>query len=274
MLTAACRNSSICDKSDCLSYTSGSNETISIGLGHDDLGQQDFGAILEHLSEGGAKCVGSADASGWGLSVSADSLWLDTERRMFLSGDPTHRDLQAMEGGYINACHLLYDGHTLWESYRVGLTSSGIPSTSCQNSFDRSFLALVCGAADAVANGDDLLFVGPLQSDHEIQWGIIPDAPTFASGVDDGISFTSHLWFRRHGTWVASFDNLPKLLSRLNKHTHRGDSEFVTQSSTPEEVVAGHRFVLRHSSFATALYLQILQELNWKAVPAEDHGLM
>ena len=47
-----------------------------IGLGHDDEGIDAFGPHFDKLKAMTAEGrIGSADASGWDLSVSADSLW-------------------------------------------------------------------------------------------------------------------------------------------------------------------------------------------------------
>lgn len=71
------------NKVDSLTYLAGYKTPHCIGLGHDDGGQFDFGKVLERLSRNGT--VGSADASGWDLSVSADALWMDTRCRVLLA---------------------------------------------------------------------------------------------------------------------------------------------------------------------------------------------
>lgn len=150
------------------------------------------------------------------MSVSADSLWFDTERRALLSSSYVHRQLLYIEGSArntilhalhrqldCNAAHVLYDGEDTFASYRLDLTTSGMPSTSYQNTVIRSFLAIVCGARRSAANGDDLLFTGGVDQDFERAFGIIPDDPTFTDGVNDAADLSSHLRTKENGRWCA-----------------------------------------------------------------------
>ena len=43
---------------------------------------------------------------GWDMSVSADSLWLDTEGSFILGKDALHTELLVLEG-FCNAAHLV-----------------------------------------------------------------------------------------------------------------------------------------------------------------------
>eukprot|EP00438_Fugacium_kawagutii_P018946 Skav232073 [mRNA] locus=scaffold1176:448072:449016:- [translate_table: standard] len=264
------------NETDVLAYHAGLKSASTIGLGHDDDGIQRFGRELEILLQAGHGVIKSADASGWDMSVSADSLWLDTIRRTYLTPCQLHAEFLYIEG-FCNSAHIIYDGQYLWASYRFGLTASGVPSASYQNSFIRAFLAIVCGAKDALANGDDLLFAGEVDDELERSFGIIPDPPAVADGKSVAIPFTSFLWtYERQAVsgnlkWTARYDNFPKLLCRLGERTAGGLDG--SQAPTPHDTIEGQRFVLRSHTLYDAVYVELLKHLNFTVCEPLDHGL-
>lgn len=266
------------NKADMAAFQAGRLNCVAGGLGHHDEGITRLGAAFEWISGEEADNITCNDASGWDLSVSRDAIFMDNiDRRAHLCCIPegAHVTLGCECGEEIsnlelfcdftrvllgteaccNTAHVLAFGGQLWECQVFGLTASGIPSTTAQNSSVRSLQALLCGAKRALAVGDDLLYSGSVDIRSVLKCGTLAKEELF-SPPEGPIDFTSHLFRKRDGVWCAEFDNYPKLLARLI---------FNRNSPTFFESVCGALHCVRASPDKVAGVLALAERLN----PAE-----
>jgi hypothetical protein len=244
-------------------YQSAMPSHSMVGLGHDDNGLDLIRKIL--LSKGGR--VGFGDARHFDLTLTRCALMADTLRRIcytsklyFIEDEGGWEQKRIMQTllwthGLLNSTHMLDVHGELWECCSLGVTASGIQSTSYQNSFVRSFLARLCGATWALSLGDDLLYGGNLDHDLMRQFGIDtkPDSvgsADFAAG--DAVDFTSHLI----SLTGAEFLNINKLCARLLLDYENTDKEI------PFDVLCGTFYVTRHTSSARASLVDVLAYLE------------
>lgn len=212
------------NKADIDAYKAGRLDVQANGLGHHDEGIQHLGEMFQRVFKGP---VVDDDASGWDLSVTRDAIYLDAERRSYLlagaHSDPVMKekleelfdDLLFCEAA-ANSSHVIAIGNRLYESQRFGITASGIPSTSGQNSPIRSILAKLAGAHHAITLGDDLVYTGPADREFMQACGIRNKGDATTYQIGEPISFTSHFYtLTEGGKWIAVFQNLPKMLARV-----------------------------------------------------------
>jgi len=231
-------------------------------MGHHDDGIQRTGRMLEHLSQTGRLDLKGSDASGWDMSVCRDALYFDAERRTtrMSRADALARDLLFAEAA-TNSTHILVIGKELWTFHNFGVTASGIPSTSAQNSPIRAFVLLVCGATTASATGDDEVHTGDVDESLMSTTGCITKAGSeTVSGPLGPIAFTSHNYFFRDGRWHAEFDNFPKMLASFDLRRAGGPPS--------QDVISGMRFALRHTPAADRILVAVAERLGWNVPEA------
>ena len=79
----------------------------------------------------------TSDASGWDLSVNSDQFWSAWRYRVDLASSEDHK-LYLRVNGYFQCSYVVYDGESLWEVVRHGVTASGKSWTAACNCRDRS----------------------------------------------------------------------------------------------------------------------------------------
>ncbi len=259
------------NKADIAAYQEGTLNMQGIGMGHHDDGIQRTGQVFEWLGELGL-LLESSDASGWDLSVCRDAIMLDAERRMRLSNLTDPRELNTLRfllytEALCNSAHVVaFDGQ-LWESDRFGITASGIPSTSCQNSPIRTLQFLACGGKRGHSVGDDLIGAGASSRELLESCGtIIKGEPTY-SPPEGPHSLTSHTYSRPGppGTpWQATFENFNKLLAHV-------DLRRVPGCAPADDQLKGCLQAIRADERQTVTFRAILSEMGWRSdLPAED----
>lgn len=185
------------NKADTLAYSSGEMNVQAIGLGHHDEGIERIGQALDAVSQG-ADLHGS-NIQGWDFSVPRDLIYFDAERRVsrLESIDLVARDLLYAEAA-VNSAHAVVIGSELWSFQNFGVTASGIPSTSAQNSPGRAFTLLVAGANREVAAGDDEVHAGNVDKALLLSAGQIVKPGSETSSPPEGpVDFKSCRAFRK-----------------------------------------------------------------------------
>jgi len=257
------------NKADIHAYASGQLNSQAVGLGHHDQGIKRIGEMLNDLSikYPHAPCntnfVGydefhTSDASGWDLSVSRDAIYFDAERRISRStrACPVYNDLLWAEAA-CNSAHVIVIGTALWTFEWFGITASGIPSTSAQNSAIRSFTAKACGAKKQTAAGDDLVHTGLMNLELLASTGCITKEGSQKAAHPEGpVEFTSHLFTKVDGVWRATFNNVVKMLAHLD--LRRVDGE-----APSSDMVNGMRFALRHTPDADRVFCKACDNMGW-----------
>ncbi|APG75716.1 hypothetical protein 1 [Beihai sobemo-like virus 6] len=263
------------NKTDIYAYAAGKLNCQAVGLGHHDNGVKRIGEMLEEISKkyprwGTAGQVAyddfqSSDASGWDLSVSRDAIYFDAERRIALStrACPAYNDLLWAEAA-CNSAHVVVIGTAMWTFEWFGITASGIPSTSAQNSSIRSFTAQACGATKQTAAGDDLVHTGSLDIELLASTGCLTkEGSERSSGPEGPVEFTSHVFKKVDGVWTATFNNLVKMLAHLD--LRRPDGE-----APSSDMVSGMRFALRHTPLADRVFCQVCDRMGWSVSQPVD----
>jgi len=245
------------NKADIVAYSDGSLNVQAVGLGHHDDGIKRLGEVFDSMSQG-TKSLKGSDASGWDLSVSRDAIVFDAERRIRLltKAESVARDLLLAEA-MTNSAHVLVIGEALWSSDYFGVTATGIPSTSAQNSSIRSFTLRACGADDATAAGDDETHTGDVDPDLLLSTGCLTkEGSEWESGPKGPASFTSHSFRKSFGMWFATFDNLVKMLAHLDLRREPG-------KAPSTDVTGGMLFALRHSPVEKGIFEKVVKACGW-----------
>lgn len=169
-------------------YKDGENTYHCIGLGHDREGVKH---LLRDVKRTFKRCnvIYGSDKSGWDLSVSRDSLMLDTYRRIHYS--PEWTDAMLAEG-FCNSAHLVAVSGLMLLVTRFGITASGVPSTTSQNSFVNGVLEVACGSHSVKANGDDILTSSYPDAEKIKKYGPIIKEGSITVNTPDKFEYTSH----------------------------------------------------------------------------------
>ena len=211
-------------------YQAGAVVSHTCGMGHHDEGIDRLGSHIENLFPNGR--VVSTDASGWDMSVSRDAIMADaTDRslrvfRSLASRGLTQPGCQQAVGTALGlmadklcmSCHTFVSGNDIWSVEVYGITASGLPDTTTQNSFMRGLGAIIAGTKSAACAGDDLLLSSPLnEAALKGQGTITKEGMTVSNWkLGEPIEFTSHDLERDPaGKWTSTFKNVSKSLHRL-----------------------------------------------------------
>lgn len=232
------------NKENIAAYQSGAMYEAAVGIGHDDVGiTRACKAMLKVSSDGWV----AQDASGWDMSLSVDSLVLDSLRRSYQEPAESPALLKDLHVwiGYLKSRHVLSVGHNLIELWVFGVQPSGTSDTSDGNTGMRLDLAYLCGAFRAMAVGDDLMYKGKLDKNKQEAAGPIVKCEEYS---EEWVEFTSHRFWPASST--AQFLNLDKMKARLgfSCQGHRTVQDFT--APLPERV-AGCKFAVRHDAEAT-----------------------
>jgi hypothetical protein len=252
------------NKSDIFAYASGEMDVQAVGIGHHDDGIARIGQAFDRLTAGGRRHMRGTDASGWDLSVSRDAIVFDAEARArrFTEVDPVAWKLLFAEA-MCNSAHIVVLDGELWCSHFFGITASGIPSTSAQNSRIRSITLILCGAEAVISVGDDEVHAGDVDEELLATTGCITKAGSQTlSGPAGPISFTSHCYAKDdRGVWHARFENFIKMMAAL-------DLRRVPGEPPATDVIQGMRFALRHTPEADAAFCSVVAAMGWYVAPA------
>jgi V8-like Glu-specific endopeptidase len=253
------------NKEDILAYATEKLHSQAVGMGHHDDGLARMGKTFDVMTQQGTKNVAYSDASGWDLSVCRDALYFDAHRRVSRMKDVSWvvKDLMMAEAA-TNSTHVIVIGKELWTFYNFGVTATGIPSTSAQNSPIRSFTLIACGADAACAVGDDEAHTGDVDKALLATTGIIiKEGSDGVTGPTGPIDMTSHLYVKVGDTWTATFNNFAKLMAHLSL---RNPNEAPSQ-----DTLGGLRFALRHTEWAEKIFLTVCARMGWY-VPAAKYS--
>jgi hypothetical protein len=256
------------NKQDIEDYASGVLHTQAIGMGHHDAGIARLGESFD-LIGAGQEVLYDSDASGWDLSVCRDSLYYDAERRVSrFTAAPQHHgvssDLMYCEAA-ANSCHVVVMGKELWSFDHFGITASGIPSTSAQNSPIRCLLLILCGAIAGITVGDDEVHSGLVDLALLFSTGVITKGSVHSSSPTGPIEMTSHAYSKVAGVWTARFLGLYKMMAHA-------DLRRVPGEAPPLDSLAGMRFNLRHSPAESVVFDDFLTRMDWPIPQAADTG--
>lgn len=249
------------NKEDIMAFATEKLHCQAVGMGHHDDGLTRMGRTFDVMTQQETKNIAYSDASGWDLSVCRDALYFDAHRRVSRMKDVSWviKDLMMAEAA-TNSTHVIVIGKELWTFYNFGVTATGIPSTSAQNSPIRSFTLVACGADAACAVGDDEAHTGDVSKELLESTGvIIKPGSDGVAGPKGPIDMTSHLYVKVDGRWTATFNNFPKLMAHLSL---RNPTEAPSQ-----DTLGGLRFALRHTEWAEKIFLTVCARMGWH-VPA------
>lgn len=229
-------------------YQSGAVVSHTCGMGHHDEGIQRLGSHIENLFPNGR--VVSTDASGWDMSVSRDAIMADATNRCLRVFQSLKEEqavgtaMAIMADKLCTSCHVFTSGRDLWSVDVYGITASGLPDTTTQNSYMRGLGAFLAGTGSAMTAGDDLLSSSPLDEDALKRQGTITkDGLEIANWkLGETIPFTSHgLKRSATGKWTAEFQNVSKSLHKLMlENRDEGNAPAADQ-------LGGVAFAMRHS---------------------------
>jgi len=251
------------NKADIVDYSTGRLNVQAIGLGHHDEGITRLGEAFDKIADGGS--LGGSDASGWDLSVCADLMYFDAERRAsrLPKVDLLARDILWAEAA-VSARHILAIGSELMTFTNFGVVGSGMPSTSATASPGRVFGLLICGADAGIAATDDAVQRGSVDEALLSTTGVIvKEGSRWSSGPNGPVDFTSHIFTKTDGKWGATFDNFPKMLASLGLKHLTEDPETGNLLPPPGDALAGMRFALRHTPEADSLLVALCERLKW-----------
>lgn len=258
-------------------YQSGAVVSHTCGMGHHDDGISRLGAHIENLFPSGR--VVSTDASGWDMSVSRDSIMADAMDRclrVFRSEaargltQPGCRQavgtaLGLMADKLCMSSHTLVSGNDVWSVEVFGITASGLPDTTTQNSFMRGLGAIIAGAKSVACAGDDLLSSSPLNEGAlKTQGTITKEGMTVSNWkLGEVIEFTSHdLKRSAAGKWTSTFKNVSKSMHRLLL-------QFRETPPTPE-VIGGIAFAMRGSEEQLCQLAALCKFKGWEFPDKSD----
>jgi hypothetical protein len=253
------------NKADILAYTAGAMDVQAVGIGHHDEGIRRVGEVFDRMT-GGEQWMVCSDASGWDMSVCRDAIYFDAERR--ISRQTEHHEVFAnlmWAEAACNSAHVVVIGTTLWVFEHFGITASGIPSTSAQNSPIRGFTLYVTGAGELVVVGDDEVHVGDVDWVLLASTGVITKGSPSRCGPYGPVEFTSHIYSKdlATGGWTATFNNLAKMLAHLDLRRVEGEAP-------ASDMVNGMRHALRHSPEADEIFCSVCDKMGWSIGQPED----
>jgi hypothetical protein len=251
------------NKEDIYAYSGGALKCQGIGMGHNDSGIQLTGETLEWVA-GDQPTVQCSDASGWDLSVTRDAIVYDAERRINrLSREcPLSWEL-IMAEAFCNSAHVVVVGRYLVCPTHFGITASGIPSTSAQNSPIRSLTLVASGADRAHSIGDDEVHSGDVDVVLLATTGVITKGDIQECPADGPIDLTSHDYYKQNGKWTARFKNLPKMLAHLDLKRAEGCPPL-------PDAIRGMRYCLRNSKDEDAILCAFVRGMGWDVVEPEE----
>jgi len=260
------------NKADITAYALGGFHCQAIGLGHHDLGIERFGQTLDYLvSKSPDGRLYDRDATGWDLSVCRDAIVLDAERRSFCARESVRKPCRLvllfrllMLHAMISSAHVACIGKWLWECLKAGITDSGGPSTSAQNSPIRQIQAMLAGAFAACSLGDDLITAGDVIEALLRRWGVKTKVLANGAGSNPANGphdYTSHRWRRtKEGVWTAEFLNLEKLIAHADLRTvPTADGVRLLA----DDARSGMLFCLRHSPDQALLFERFCRGMGW-----------
>jgi len=261
------------NKSSLEAYETGRMTHQVLGMGHHDEGVEHLGKIIDSLYCTGEP-VTTSDASAWDFSVRRDGFFLDAYRRIAntksssLFEKALFDDLLLAQASLLSS-HVVAVGRDLIEILHFGILSSGILSTGDINSFLRTTYAFCAGAVATMACSDDLVAAGRMDLGQLEDFGIVdPEVQEVPEGHP--IDFTSHLFLKRSGKWVAVYNNVDKLFNGLILKNMRVDGNLVYPG---EETASGHRFALRHNLFASKFYEKLFEVFSWNLPAASPFAI-
>jgi len=248
-------------------YQSGALVSHTCGMGHNEEGISRMGQQIQRLFPSGKVCC--ADASGWDLSVSRDAIIADAMQRvirvycMVDEEQAVGTAIGLITDKLVASCHMYSSGSAVWVGDIYGVTSSGSPDTTTQNSFMRGLGAILAGARTPMDAGDDLVTSAPLRDDVLRGHGTLTKEGSTVSDWRAGepITFTSHdyKWDARTEKWSARFCNLSKCLHRL-----------LLLGTTPtSEQIGGVAFALRNDAGQLAILYAVCETKGW-TIPDRD----
>lgn len=200
----------------------------------------------------------SSDPQGWDISVTRALAMADAWRRAdaaFSGGFGVGWCYGLMNLGLVSSAHIVVIADDMFELLWFGMLSSGIPSTSATNSFERIFLhsegywSTVKKISLSLGMGDDGVGRNRIQQPQLDAWqrlGCQMKPPEF-SDLGGPVSFTSHSY--NIEAKKASYDNIPKLLLRL-AYAGTGSDPITKEQAT------GIRFAARN----TPLLLRLVED--------------
>jgi len=246
------------NKADILAYTTGALDVQAVGLGHHDEGIKRIGEVFDRMT-GGDEWIHCSDASGWDMSVCRDAIYFDAERRISRQSeyDDIFTRLIWAEAA-CNSAHVVVIGTALWSFEHFGITASGIPSTSAQNSPIRGFTLRAAGAKKLVTLGDDEAHVGKIDWELLASTGVMTKEGASRCPPHGPVEFTSHIYQRdpEGGPWGATFNNLAKMLAHLDLRRLEGEAP-------SSDMVGGMRHALRHSPEADEIFCSVCDKMGW-----------
>jgi len=258
------------NKSDIAGYQDGKFHWSLAGLGHDDKGVQRLGEALEEMMEDGDTLF-SEDASRYDLTQSREMILLDGERRVYLEMKSERENGRApapglydalMHEAFCNTSHMLAFEGEVWLVHHLGLTQSGVKSTTAQNCFTRTFAVKLANGGNGGSLGDDN--VSKRRPDGGIMkaLGVIQKPGGVQAGFKDGVPITSHLIKKRpDGTFTAEFLNLDKMIARLLMN--------YTDEAPEPQVIGSCLFVTRNSTYQQMTIRKLCVAMNWPLAEAE-----
>jgi len=190
-------------------YQKGYMDSAATGIGHDDRGiermVQAFHA--ENLENHNVSC----DATAFDLSIDYEFIRADAERRAdVVQGDAVGNLI--VNFSFVLARHVLNNNGDVWAVEKFGVTTSGMISTTAQNTFSRSCQAAYAGCQNWVCSGDDLVADFRFDSDvllNDLQIATRDEKDNFGT-----TEFTSHKI--DFGKRTAAHLNTEKLLWTLH----------------------------------------------------------
>lgn len=190
-------------------YQKGFMNSAATGLGHDDRGVERMvqAFMAENLENHNVSC----DATAFDLSIDYEFIRADAERRADVVQGSAVADL-IVNYSFVLSRHILNNNGDVWAVKKFGVTTSGMISTTSQNTFARSCQAAYAGCTNWVCSGDDLVADFKFDSDilaADLQIATRDETDNF--GTTD---FTSHnIDFMRR---TAAHTNTEKLLWTLH----------------------------------------------------------
>jgi hypothetical protein len=258
------------NKTDIAGYQDGKFHWSLAGLGHDDKGIQRLGGALEEMMEEGDTLF-SEDASRYDLTQSREFVLLDGERRVYLEMKSERENGRApspglydalMHESFCNTSHMLAFEGEYWLVHHLGLTQSGVKSTTAQNCFSRTFGVKLASGGNGGSLGDDN--VSKRKPDAKVMkaLGIIQKPGGIQAGFKEGVPITSHLIKKRpDGTFTAEFLNLDKMVARLLMK--------YTDVAPEPQVIGSCLFVTRNSIYQQMTIRKLCAAMKWPLAEAE-----
>lgn len=195
------------------------------GMGVED---SDFEALHDYLTRQprpGNKPIASADVAGFDWSMQDWQMRWDASFRASLlhveNTSPRARVLAGRAEAVIGAVLATSDGK-MWTLLHKGIQLSGSFNTSSTNTHVRVFIAYLCGATWAVANGDDCLEYHTQNPEEE--YARLGHPLKFYTELEE-LEFCSHTFGKGQPPVLT---NPGKLLRRYFRHTET-DSELKSQ---------------------------------------------